>query len=585
MTRIELLDRERGGYIKKWKGKISIALIYPNVYEVGMSNLGFQLVYRLCNERDDIVCERVFLPESGPPLSVESGRRLADFDHLFCSVSFEFDYVHIIQILLAGGIEPFSTKRRENESLPLIVCGGVATFMNPEPIADFVDLFLLGEAEPILFPVLDFLVTRYNGDSKKTDRLEFLQTLATQIEGVYVPALYNQLYDESGRFMAFIPDEGAPYPVRRQYQPYTEKASHSELLTAETEFSEIYLTELGRGCSRGCRFCAAGFIYRPPRLWDGDAVVAAMEERAENIDKVGLLGLEMVSEKNLHALATYLTEGGCALSFSSLRADRINTSLLKLLSESSLKSVAIAPDGASQRLREVINKNLDEKDLIHAAQHLVMAGIFKIKLYVMIGLPTETDADLEEFVELISKIKRRIDPIGQKRGRLTEMHLSVNCFVPKPWTPFQYHSFGLSQQLDSGEVQPVKDAVTMLKRKITFLKTRVKHIANVSFQADKPESALYQAVLSRGDRRLSEPLYDMASAALPWKTALKKHGLSPEQYVTTGFNEETFFPWYIVDHGIKHGYLWKEYKKGIKGHCTEPCDTQKCRRCGVCGGK
>jgi len=545
-----------------------------------MSSLGFQLVYSRINERDDIVCERFFLPESDETLlSIESGRPLADFPFVFISVSFEHDYQNLIRLLLLGGINPFAEDRSKNEQdSPLVLCGGVATFMNPEPIAPFIDLFVIGEAEPVLDGLLDILMEANVLRSRK----QLLRETAVAFTGVYVPSLYQPVYDAGGICTGMQPADDVPTRIKRSVLKACDKVGHSELLTPAAEFSDLYLAELGRGCSRGCRFCAAGFIYRPPRLWDADSVVEGLSERDSNVKRIGLLGMEMAEDSSLDAISSYLLDSGCALSFSSLRADRINDKLLKLLAESSLKSVAIAPDGASERLRRVINKGLLHSDILTAARRLVEAGIFKLKLYVMIGLPTETCEDLQELIDLIGTIKSEIDPIGQKRGRLSEIFLSVNCFVPKPWTPFQFHPFGIAAKLDCGEQRSAKEAVKNLKEKVSYLKKGVQKISNVHIQVDKPENALFQAFLARADRRAAKVLYDMVKGN-SWKSSMKKSGLKVEDFVTTGFSENSYFPWYIIDHGIKKRYLWKEYMKGFESASTKPCDPTICRRCGVCG--
>lgn len=546
-----------------------------------MSSLGFQQVYSLLNRRDDIVCERFFLPEKdGEFLSIESGRPLQDFPYIFFSVSFEHDYVNIVKSFLLAGIEPFAEDRRgKGGDSPLIVFGGVACFMNPEPIAPFADIIVVGEAEPILDELVGFLLQNH----EKTPHERLLLGAAQQFQGLYVPYLYTPQYDEQGNCTAMQPHPGVPGRIQRLSLQRCSKAGHSEMLTPAAEFSNLYLTELGRGCSRGCRFCAAGFIYRPPRLWDADAVVAGLRERADNVSRVGLLGMEMAGSQTLEHISDYLLDSGCALSFSSLRADRINDKLYELLSQSKLKSVAIAPDGASERLRLVINKGLDATDLLTGATRLVEAGIFKLKVYVMVGLPTETCEDLQEFVDLIARIKGSIDRIGKQRGRLTEIYLSVNCFVPKPWTPFQYHPFGISAPLQPGETRSMKEALTSLKEKIAYLKKGVGEFSNVHFQADKPENGFFQALLSRGDRRLAGVLHDMAAYQLPWKKSLKKNKIDAERLIVRGYDGTSFFPWYILDHGIGFDYLWKEYLKGLRSASTEPCDPSVCRRCGVCG--
>lgn len=574
------LDAERGVYLKKWKDKTPVALVYPNRYDLGMSSLGFQLVYALLNERDDVVCERFFLPGPDDQLvSIESGRPLQDFPFLFFSISFEHDYSNIVTIFLRAGLEPFADKRaKSGPDTPLVVFGGVACFMNPEPIAPFSDVIVVGEAEPVLSDLVDFLLKTHGS----VPRLQIVHDAACRLSGIYAPALYTPQYDDSGRCQMLLPQPGVPGRVERRSLMHCATASHSELLTPAAEFSDLYLTELGRGCSRGCRFCAAGFIYRPPRLWNGDAVLEALHERGEEVQRIGLLGMEMAGDATLEHISSYILEGGCALSFSSLRADRIQGGLCKLLSQSKLKSVAIAPDGASERLRRVINKGLTAKDLLQGARRLVEASIYKLKIYVMVGLPTETNEDLQELIDLLAAMKGEIDEIGKKRGRLTEMYLSVNCFVPKPWTPFQYHPFGMAERLAPGELGDGRQALKNLKAKIGYLKKGVKGLANVHFQADKPENAFFQALLSRGDRRLAQVLYDMAAFQLSWKASVKKNGIVPEQLIVCGYDHTTMFPWYVLNHGIAPDYLWREYVKGFEEKLSVACDTSICRRCGVC---
>lgn len=559
-----------------------IALIYPNSYSVGMSSLGFQLVYALLAEMEGIVCERFFYSGiDGPLRSLESGRTLDNFPLVFFSVSFEHDYLNVVRLLLAGSLSPLAEDREERvcASQPLVVCGGVATFMNPEPLAPFVDLFVLGEAEPVLASLVTFLAAHL----EEGRRADLLKEISLGFPGCYAPSLYTPQYKEDGSFAGHLPAPGLAERIRKLTTLSCDLAAHSQLLTPEAEFSDLYLTELGRGCSRGCRFCAAGFIYRPPRLWDVDAVLGGLAERSASVKRIGLLGMEMAGNDSLALLSRYLLESGCSLAFSSLRADRISGPLLSLLEKSRLKSVAIAPDGASERLRRVINKGLTADDLLGAAESLARAGLYKLKLYLMIGLPTETLDDLEEMLVLIRRIKERIEPIGRGRGRLCEITLSVNSFTPKAWTPFQFHPFGVSERLAPGELRNGADAVRTLKTRIKFLQNGVRKEANVRMTCDKPENVLFQAVLARGDRRLAPVLLDMARQDLPWKQAMRKNGLQAEQFAVRGYGCDEPLPWNIVDHGIKQQYLWDEYMKAFAEKPTRACDTRVCRRCGVCG--
>ena len=568
----DIRSRERGGVRKKWKDKLPIALVFPNRYRLGMSNLGFQLVYAQLNNDPDIVCERVFLPENDAeqPLSVESGRPLRDFPLIFCSLSFEDDYPNLLQILVGGGVAPFAEERGQQgehvrAGVPLIVAGGVATFINPEPLASFVDLFVLGESEVALPPVLAALKEGVAGEGRR----DLLQRMAATVAGCYVPSLYTPSYDENGNFLSFLVAEGAPKRVLKLTAHRRETAGHSQLLSPDAEFSDLYLTELGRGCSRGCRFCAAGFVYRPPRLWSADAIVRALEERPGEVNRIGLLGMEMARAEDLAVLAGYLLDEACSLSFSSLRADVIGPRLVELLGRSGLKSAAIAPDGGSERLRRVINKGITEPELLTAAEALAEIGVTNLKLYYMIGLPTETNADIDEMVDLTLRIRERVMAVGRRKGYLGTLTLSVNCFVPKPWTPFQFYAFA---------------SVPVLKKRLQYLRKTLGRKANIRIVADHPDRALFQSTLARGDRRMGEALLVFASEGGNWRQVMKKQGLRVEDYALRDRGQDESFPWEVVDHGIDRNYLWREYQKALEAKLTVPCDTSRCKRCGVCDG-
>ena len=545
--------------------------MFPNVYHIGMSNLGMQLVYGLVNAHPDFVCERVFLPDSpSSPRSVESSRPLTDFPVLFCTVSFEQDYVNLINLLISGGIEPFAAKRGQADRIapgtPLVVGGGVATFINPEPLAPYFDLLLPGEAEPGLPEFLARLLA-YAAQGSPS-REELLLDLALHQPGCYVPHFYEMGY-QGQRLEAVYRRCDVPYPVKKTTMTGPTVAGHSLLLTPDTEFADLFLTELGRGCSRGCRFCAAGFVYRPPRLWQAGSIIRALEEKAEQTKRVGLLGMEMARTDDLARIAAVLGATSCQLSFSSLRADAISPELLKLLGASGLKTAAIAPDGGSERLRRVINKGITEEELLWAARELVKAGVTNLKLYFMIGLPTETEEDLQELAGLTFRIRETIGAVGRARGRLPMLTVSLNSFVPKAWTPFQFCAFA---------------GVPELKEKIKFLRKQFAGQANIRLNVDNPDNAFFQAVLARGDRKVGEMLFHLASAPGNWRQLFRRHDVQPEHYIRERERHE-LFPWEIIDHGISREYLWAEYQRALAGKSTPVCDTAKCRRCGVCDGK
>ena len=572
-----LLELETGSVRKKWKGRQPVALLYPNSYPIAVSNLGFQIVYRLLNNFNHIVCERFVYPQRGEAFrSLESGRPLSDFPLVFGSVSFEHDYPRLVAMLAAGGLEPFSFKRKERVRAgnPLVVFGGVAVFMNPEPLAAFADIMIIGEAEPVLTPLMEELEGLGN-------RQEICRRIGTTQPGCYIPGEYTFRYGLDGRVLDIFSAPGFPERVAKVVQQKIDMAAHSEVMTPEAELG-MYMTELGRGCSRGCRFCAAGFIYRPPRLWEADAVIAGLEARPAGVGRVGLLGMEMSDSKTLDRIASFLQESGCSLSFSSLRADRISSQLLDLLAVSSLKSVAIAPDGCSQRLRQVINKGLAEQDLLDAAVALVDAGIYTLKLYVMIGLPTETEEDIDELISLLHKIRDKILPIGQKKGRVCEIILSVNSFVPKSWTPFQYLSFGGQNSQTSAADLDCSQALGSLRGKIKYLKKKLNKISNLHVKVDRPDRVLSQAVFSRADRRIAPVLLDIGTGRRNFKQAMKAHGLRSWEYAVRPRSPEELFCWNVVDHGIEDRFLYRELERAVAAKATSPCDTAICRRCGVC---
>jgi radical SAM superfamily enzyme YgiQ (UPF0313 family) len=562
----DLLAGERGTWRKKWTGLLPVALIFPSSYRVATSNLGLQLVYDLLNEHPGVVAERFVLPPPGqPPLSLESGRPLRDFPLICYSLSFEGDTLNLLQMLAAGGISPVAGPGADHR--PLIVGGGVAVWMNPEPLAPVTDLFIIGEAEAILPAVLERLVSH---GVAAAGREELLRDLATSLPGCYAPRFYTPRYHPDGRLAAMTAAQGLPERIRPVLLEEPEIAGYSRLLSPQAEFSDLFLVELGRGCSRGCRFCAAGFVYRPPRLWSPAAIYAALAQRPPDIKRVGLLGMEMAEPETLARISEFIEQAGCELSFSSLRADALTPELLRLLAGSGIKTAVLAPDGASERLRRVINKNLTEDEILQAAEALAGSGITTVKLYCMIGLPTEEDDDLQELVVMIGKLRRRLLPLGRARGRLTEIQLSVSSFVPKPWTPFQYHPFA---------------GVTLLRRRLRLLQQELRPEANVRISAESPERAYWQAVLARGDRRLGLALIALAAGKSGnWRRQLLQQGLDPDWYAGRQRAGGELFPWEIIAPGIKPEYLLAEYRRGLKGRSTEACRVASCRRCGVCGG-
>ncbi|MFP3869598.1 MAG: radical SAM protein, partial [Syntrophobacteria bacterium] len=487
------LADETGTIIKDWGGRIPIALVYPNRYLLGMSNLGFQVVYRRLNELEQVVCERVFLPEkedlaaarSGVGvLSVESQRPLADFRMVAFSVSFENDYVNLVHLLKLGKLSRYSSRRHQHE--PLVVAGGVATLLNPEPIAPFIDLFLLGEAETLL---PDFITAWQEAAHEDPSRADLLAHLARRVPGAYAPSLYRVDYDPEGSLISFEPLADVPRKVPARVAALEQEEPAATLITTpHTEFADTILVEVGRGCGRGCRFCGAGFVYRPVRYQPGEAVVRTAGDRSPQGGRVGLLSAAVCDHPDIDSICLHLRQAGLRLSVSSLRADSITPGMLEALRSSGLQTVAIAPEAGTERLRRVINKNLTEEQILTGVSAVLGAGIPNLRLYFMVGLPSETDEDVAAIIQLVKGVKHRQLVIGRGRGRLGAQTLSVNSFVPKPFTPFQWAPFC---------------DLAVLKRRLRKLTRSLASVANVRVHADVPRWAYVEALLSRGDRRLA----------------------------------------------------------------------------------
>lgn len=543
-----LLAGESGPPPKKRGGKLNVCLVYPNRYAIAMSNLGFQAVHSILNHEPDILCERAFLPDpddlreyekSGTPLlSLESQQPLSSFDIIAFSVSFESDYLNIPSIFRLADIPPFTAER--DAAQPLVIAGGAALFLNPEPVADFLDLVCIGEAEAIIPGLLELL--RESGTS---DRGIFLEK-AAQLPGIYVPSFYESAYD-GVRITGRTARKGAPEKVQRFWMTELDRrGTVSEILTPETEFSDMYLIEISRGCPRGCRFCAAGFIYLPYRQRSIDAVKVDVAAGLRYRQKIGLVGAAVSDYHGIGALCKDILAQGGKVSVSSLRIDRLDEEMIEVLKASGHKTVALAPEGGSQRMRDLINKNITEEQILAACDRLIGYDILNLKLYFIIGLPTETMADLEELVALVGKIRERVIEKAKKNKRLGEVVLSVNPFIPKPFTPFQWCSM---------------EETTSLEKKLKFLQQAVKRLSNVRLQSESPKDAYLQALLSRGDRRLSALLVRSAELG-SWKRAAREFAPATDLLVHRTIPLDETLPWDVIA-GTDRERLVKEYNKAF----------------------
>lgn len=513
-------------------GQLSICLVSPSHYQTGMSSLGFQTVYSLFANSDKITCERAFLPprddldkyrRSGTPLmSIESSTPLSDFDLIAFSTSFEPDYLNIPLILKLSRISVYSKDRTQSD--PLIIAGGAAFFINPEPVADFIDAICIGEGEDVIPSIISTLLSPV-----ESGRLGLLQKLAA-ISGIYIPAFYKPIY-HNDKLTGYDMANGALLPVARATVNLAEHPpSCSQILTPDTEFGDMFLIEVSRGCPRGCRFCSSGFIYGKFRQQPFDNIVALIDKGLVHRNKIGLVGAAVSDYTDIGRLCSYVVEKGAKVSVSSLRVDRIDDKMLDALIASGHKTISLAPEGGSQRLRNLIRKNLTEKQILDTCDLLISRDILNLKLYFIIGLPTETEKDFFELIQLIESIRTRVIERGRANKRLGEITVSVNPFIPKPFTPFQMCG-----------MEPLKS----LERKVKILENQIKQLSNVKLKVESLRESYLQALLSRGDRRLSPLLIAMADGSNLKKAARDCH-LDTDSYVLRDFEKNDFLPWSVI---------------------------------------
>lgn len=552
---------ETGAIRKGWKGHIRIALVYPNSYEVGMSNLGFQTVYGILNGADDILCERAFLPENraDPVRTIETSRKLTDFDIIAFSVSFENDFPNILNILGRAGL-PLKAIERGSPH-PLVMAGGVACFINPEPVSRYIDCFIMGEAE-------ETLESFFNHYEPGTEKKKILKKIAVNVPGVYVPAFYEASYNKDGTLQSFLPVTDAPEKIKRIYcEDISGKPACSKIISENTTFDRTFLIEVSRGCPHGCRFCAAGYIYRPPRFADIPSLINLLDFGMTETEKIGFIGAAVSDFPDIAGLCNIAQARGAKISFSSLRADALSKELVAALKKSGVKTATIAPDAGSQRMRDVINKGINENHILSAAGTIVEGGIPNIKLYFMIGLPTETMEDIKSISVLCRKIKKVFLDLSREKKRIGQITVSVNPFVPKPFTPFQWVAM---------------DRPSSLKNKIMAIKDGLKNEANIRLETESMKRSYIQALISRGDRRVGDILSIVDSNEGNWRKVLKSSPLNPDFYVYRERPFDEMLPWDFIDHGIKKSFLVNEYKKALAQRTSPPCPMNSCGKCGLC---
>ncbi len=556
-------NAETGVIRKSWKGKISIALIYPNRYAVGLPNLGFQTVYSLFNSMESVVCERVFLPDTDDarPLSLESSKPLTQFDIIAFSISFENDYLNVPILLNAAGIPPRSSER--DDAMPLVIAGGVACIINPEPIAHFIDCFLIGEAEMLLFPFISHIDSGFTRD-------ELLCQLASHVPGAYIPAFYEDRYTPESGFTGLFPLKDVPEKISRVFVPQIDLfQTQSTVIASQSSFGNSHLVEVSRGCPHGCRFCSAGFVYRPPRFRSLSVLESCIHNGIQRSDRIGLVGAAVSDLPDLDRLCKHAQKVGAHLSFSSLRADALTPSLIASLAASGVKTATIAPDAGSERMRQVINKGITELQIREAATALVSAGIPNLKLYFMIGLPTETPEDVDAIVILCRKIKDGFLESSRAIGHIGSITVSINAFIPKPFTPFQWAAM---------------DRKDVLKKKFETVLRGLKSVPNMRVEVNNFKESIISAMLSKGDRRFSALLMRAAKNRGNWRKTLREMPQLPlSSCIYRERCVEEPLPWDHIDNGIDKTFLQKEYDRALNGKKSPPCSMASgCQICGVC---
>ena len=563
---VETLSRETGYVIKPHVDRLRVALAFPNTYFVGMSNLGLQTVYRLFNAREDVVCERVFLPPKQelkamgdrrlPLVTLESQTPVNDFDVFAFSVSFEWDYTNVLTMLGLANLPVYAKDRTARH--PLIVIGGAVTFVNPEPLALFADVIAAGEGEVLVPGLADALARGTAG------RAEALKELATQ-RGFYVPSFYNVKYaepaepGETPHIEAFEPKPGtgAPPIVRKAAVRTTEALDPpaTTIFTPDTEFGSRFLVEVVRGCANLCRFCWAGYNYLPVRAFPADRILALAKAAKPYSDKAGLVSIALCDHPKIDEILDGLAELGYSISPASLRLDDLTPGIVRRLKASGERSLTIAPETGSDRLRRVINKTMTNDEILAAADMIFSEGIENLKLYYMIGLPTETDEDLQAIRDLTLQLHERMLTHARERGRIGRIIASVNPLVPKPGTAYQWLPMERPDVID---------------RKIRRMRELTAGVDNVYFNIKSERHSFYQALLSLGDRRVAPAIVAAERNGGNWRAAVAETGVDAEFFVFRDRQADPVLPWDIIDGGQRSTFFRNELDKSMRAEWTLP---------------
>ena len=552
-----LVAGEEGVVRKEWGGRVSIALVYPNTYAVGMSNLGFQTIYEHLNRLPQVVCERAFFPDpedideyartATAPFSLESQRPLTDFDLIGFSVTYEGDYINVVRLLCMAGLPTRAADRRPDD--PVVIMGGVCAFSNPEPLAPFMDVVVVGEGEEVVAEIVEaWRASRAVPTSGA--RWRFLDALKP-LAGIYVPGAYEASYAADGRIETVRRMEpGVPAVVaKRRLRDVNAFETRSIVKTPKAEYGHMQLLEVGKGCGRGCRFCLEGQVYRPVRHRSLESLRASVAEIAKGSKRVGLVGACVSDYPWIGELMKVLEEHGVEVSISSLRADSLTEDLVASLQRGGHRTLTMAPEAGTERLRRVARKVISDEQLYAACDLVRKYGIPNLKCYFMIGLPTETRQDVEAIVDLAARMLERLrvpGPDGHPFGKLT---LSVSSFVPKPWTPFQWAPFEDPRSLEA--------KLEIIKRGARRLSVRVVH--------ENPREAGLQALLARGDRRVADFIEMAARADGDWRRTLREWDGDAAFYTRRLREASETFPWDHLEVGVRKAGLLREWERAGLG--------------------